>query len=139
MSTVRSWLPVMNENKNFKEETGWNVILKQIYIVLMTPKGSRTWQPDFGSDIFKYIFEHDDQKTAIENEVRTAFKWLPHIALVKCEVTIIPLTGRSGSAAHINLLVEWNKEQLPIGMAIPTTLDSIDGTVYDIELRQITA
>lgn len=132
---IKSWFPIADESGNFKEESGWNVILKQIYTVLMTPIGTRQWQPEFGSHLQEYLFAHSDSKDEISNDVRQSFKWLPHVTLISCDVTIESLTSRSGVSAKIDLVVEYENEQLPIGLVIPSNLDSLDGTIYDIGLR----
>lgn len=136
MSTIYSWLPTPDESGNFKKESGWNVILKQIYMVLMTPKNSRQWQPDFGSRIHEYLFEHTDNKDAIESEVRSSFAWLPHVKLVAVSVTVDMDTGRGGAVARVDITVEWNNEQLPVGIVIPSNLDDLDGSIYNIGLKQ---
>ena len=136
MATIVNWLPALDETGNFEKESGWNIILKEIYLVLMTPQGSRCWQPTFGTRIHEYLFEHDDKKVEIENEIKNSFKWLPHVKLVSCVVTMIPLSGRSGSAAHVNLVIEWNNSRLPMGITIPSTLDDIDGSIYNVGMVQ---
>lgn len=129
---IKSWFPIKDESGNFKMETEWSVILKQIYTVFMTPKGTRQWQPEFGSNIHEYIFEHTTSKEEIMNEIYQCFKWLPHITLEEYDVEISPMGGRYGYVANIYLKVSYNNQSLPFKMYIPNRLDGTEGTIYSV-------
>lgn len=129
---IKSWFPIKDESGNFTEETGWQVILKQIFTVFMTPKGTRQWQPEFGSNIHEYIFEHTSSKQELMNEIYRCFKWLPHITLEEYDVQLNPMSGKSGYAAEIYLKVSYNNQSLPFNIYIPNQLDGTEGTIYSV-------
>lgn len=52
--------------------------------LLLTRKGQRLYNPDFGTDLLRYIFEPEDYLTLtdIKNEVTTSVqKYLPNLAI----------------------------------------------------------
>jgi phage baseplate assembly protein W len=58
--------------------------------LLLTRKGQRLYNPDFGTDLLKYIFEPNDTLTldAITDEVRTSVnKYLPNLNIKNLSVT----------------------------------------------------
>ena len=129
---IKSWFPIKDESGNFTMETGWPGILKQIYTVFMTPKGTRQWQPEFGSNIHEFIFEHTSSKQELMNEIFSCFKWLPHITLEEYDVEMFPMSGKFGYAAKIYLKISYNNQTLPFSMYIPNQLDGTEGTIYSV-------
>lgn len=62
-----------------------------IKIILFTSKGERVMRPDFGSDIFRYIFNVTDAMTIglLESEIEEAiYLWEPRVKDVKAMVTL---------------------------------------------------
>jgi len=62
-----------------------------MYNLLLTQKGERPMQPDFGTSIYGLLFEPitRDLKTLVEDEVRLAVEtWLPYVELVEVNVDI---------------------------------------------------
>jgi phage baseplate assembly protein W len=62
-----------------------------MYNLLLTQKGERPMQPDFGTRIYGLLFEQitRDLKTLVEDEIRTAVAdWLPYVELVEVTVDI---------------------------------------------------
>jgi len=58
--------------------------------LLLTRKGSRYYLPDFGTNIYQYIFEPLDDVTLgkIENEINDAIeKYIPNLKLNAVEIT----------------------------------------------------
>lgn len=58
--------------------------------LLLTSKGQRLYNPDFGTDLIKYIFEPNDSKTQgdIKDSVATAVKkYLPNLTITSLTVT----------------------------------------------------
>lgn len=132
-STLIGWYPEMGDNGDFKQELDWTVIIRQVYTVLMTAKGTRQWQPEFGCDIRKYLFDNNDAIDNIKSEIKNAFYWLPYIQLVNCDVTLEPMNGRAGFICKCDLLISWNNQTLPINLVVPPTLSDIEaGFIYKI-------
>ena len=62
-----------------------------MYNLLLTQRGERLMQPEFGTSIYGRLFEPitTDLKTEIEGEVREAVEtWLPYVELFDVEVNI---------------------------------------------------
>lgn len=58
--------------------------------LILTKKGERMMQPEFGCDVHKIIFENitDDSLANIQGSIRSAVKtWLPYIEVVDVQVT----------------------------------------------------
>ena len=56
--------------------------------LIVTPKGSRYFLPNFGTNLVKYIFDQMDQTTkiAIDREIREAVKeFIPNLRISKVE------------------------------------------------------
>lgn len=58
--------------------------------LILTKKGERVLQPEFGCDVHKIIFENitDDNLANIQGSVRSAIKiWLPYVEVIDVQVT----------------------------------------------------
>ena len=61
----------------------------RIMHILMTPKGQRIREPEFGTDLIKYIYDVNDKITwgEIEKDCKeTVTRWLPNVKLNKIEI-----------------------------------------------------
>jgi phage baseplate assembly protein W len=59
-----------------------------LLLLLLTERGERYYQPDYGTNLLKYIFEQNDQLTALEVEKeikRTVSKYIPSLTINKVE------------------------------------------------------
>ena len=58
----------MDLNASFKEK-----VKSEILHVIFTPKGQRYRNPDFGTDLIKYLFEPNDEEvwSKIKSEIKT--------------------------------------------------------------------
>ena len=67
------FIPYISSIGDFKRIRNINVILNSWNNILLTPLGSYIYDPNFGSDLYKLIFEPADAGTvaAIKNEVKT--------------------------------------------------------------------
>lgn len=57
--------------------------------LILTPKGQRLRQPDFGTDLIRYIYDQNDEMTwdAVRKEIQeTVTKYLPYVSLTNIEV-----------------------------------------------------
>lgn len=64
-------------NTSYKEK-----VRSEIVHIIFTPKGQRYRNPDFGTDLIKYIFEPNDEETwgKIRSEIREQVtKYLPRV------------------------------------------------------------
>ncbi len=63
-----------------------NAISSNLMLLLLTEKGSRYYDPEYGANLLKYIFEPSDGITHsdIEDDLKeTVRKYLPEVELVK--------------------------------------------------------
>jgi len=57
-----------------------------LLLLLVTQKGERYYEPDYGTDLLKYIFEPNDNITAtdVETEIKnTVSKYIPNLKINK--------------------------------------------------------
>ncbi|MCK5601522.1 GPW/gp25 family protein [Candidatus Pacearchaeota archaeon] len=69
---VADFSSVITPKGDFKRSTGLQVILRSWNNILNTPLRTASHDPDYGSELYKYVFEPLDDYTrkAIEDEVR---------------------------------------------------------------------
>lgn len=58
--TLRDYLSVVASIGDFKRISDLNVILNSWNNILLTPRGTYMHDPEFGSDLYKYVFEPSD-------------------------------------------------------------------------------
>lgn len=74
----------VDANSNVKEK-----VRSQLMHVVFTPKGQRLRNPEFGTDLIKYIFEQNDSTTweSVQNEVSESVKrWVPNTSINSIQV-----------------------------------------------------
>jgi len=71
--TLYDYLSVIAPQGDFKRIDKLNVILNSWNNILLTPRGTYLHDPEFGSDLYKYVFEPSDNISVegIKNEVAT--------------------------------------------------------------------
>lgn len=78
-----------SNNNYFKmNETTNEGLVSNLYLLLLTRKGERYYNPDFGTDLLKFIFEPNDNITIddIENSIKSDVeKYLPEITITNIE------------------------------------------------------
>ena len=97
--TASDWSPKLGEIGAVVEEA--DDIAQCIAVILNTPKGSRAHEPEFGSDLWRYLDYPVNE--AIPNIVREAIDaltiWEPRIKLV--------LVSPKVAGSQITLQIEW--------------------------------
>lgn len=70
-NTIRDYLAKISSRGDFKRIENLAVILSSWNNILLTPRRTYVNDPDFGSDLYKYVFEPADENTisAIRDEV----------------------------------------------------------------------
>lgn len=70
---IADYLSKISSKGDFARTTNINVILTSWNNILLTPRRSYTWDPDYGSDLYKMVFEPADNETVerIKDEVAT--------------------------------------------------------------------
>jgi len=88
-----------------------------MYNLLLTQKGERVMQPDFGTSIYGLLFEPITRniKDDLETEIRDAVDmWLPYVELVEVSVDIS------------NINIENNRIDIKIGFGLKRDLKEYD-------------
>lgn len=70
-----------------------NAIKSDLMHLILTRKGQRLYNPDFGTDLLKFIFEPDDNLTLsnLQQEIsKTVKKYLPNLSINYITVTPSP-------------------------------------------------
>lgn len=78
--------------------------------LLLTNKGERVMQPEFGCDLQNYIFENITEQTVtdIENTIRSSFGyWLPYIFIN--ELLVVPSEDNNRINITLSISLEGNK------------------------------
>lgn len=80
--TVNSFYKMNNTTKN--------AIISNLYFLLLTRKGERYYNPDFGTDLFRYLFEPNDSIS--EGEIKKSLyddvkKYIPQVDITDFSFT----------------------------------------------------
>jgi len=106
-----------NETRSFLQT---NQVSKDAYssnllLLLLTQKGERYYESDYGTNLLKYIFEPNDQITAsqVEDEIReTVSQYIPEVKITS--VTFNWLTDEEGyeiSENQLNVNIKFTYEE----------------------------
>ena len=88
---VHDYLPLISSIGDFKRINGLNVILNSWNNILLTPRGTYLHDPEFGSDLYKYVFEPSDDTTVegVKREIADRIQMYDDRAIIEdIEVTI---------------------------------------------------
>ena len=94
----------INLNKTYGEG-----IQSQVLHVIFTPKGQKLRDPDFGTDLIKYIFSQSDSSTfgSIKGEISSQIaKYVPEV-----EFRDISIYNSEGDDNSIVVMVEYGVKQ----------------------------
>ena len=109
---IEDYIATISSKGDFNKVKDFAVILNSWNNLLQTPRRSYTFDPDYGSDLYKYVFEPADSDTieGIEEEVNyrimqyddraritgVVVKFLPNLKGFTVDVTVSYL-GKTGS------------------------------------------
>jgi phage baseplate assembly protein W len=115
---------------DFQRVTDINTILNSWNNILITPKGTYPYDPEYGSDLYKLIFEPLDDETAqqIEREVVYTLQTYDNRASLE-DITISYLRGQKGFA--LDLAVNYKGETGNLSVVLTERLFSGFLTVGD--------
>jgi phage baseplate assembly protein W len=116
---VADYVPTISPQGDFKRVTNLDAILLSWNNILLTPLRTYTFDPDYGCDLYKMIFEQADQTTIdrIKTEVLSKLQYYDDRAKI-VSIDVQFLTNKKGFT--ISILLEYNGEQSNLGL----TLDS---------------
>jgi len=100
---------------DFKRIDGIQVILNSWNNILITPKRSYIFDPEYGSNLYKLVFEPADENTVekIQTEVIECIQKYDDRALIK-NVTINFLPNQKGFQVNIDVSYKGDQSQLQV-------------------------
>lgn len=125
---ISDYIPKIVAKGDFKRIDDLQVILNSWNNILMTPKGSYLLDPNYGSDIYKYVFEPADASTVegIQKETAGVISLYDSRARI-VDVSVSRIKDKKGYA--INITAEYK------GKVGSTTVIFDDTTFADFLTR----
>ncbi len=126
-STTADYIPIIAPSGDFKKLYGINAIFASWKNILMTQQGTYIFDPQYGSNILKLLFDPCDDETInrIKNEIYRCLSTYDDRATIT-DIDIYYLNGRKGF--EINITCEYNGEEEVLQTVI-------DETTYNSMLR----
>ena len=117
---------VISPSGDFTRITNLAVILRSWYKILITPTRTVDHDPEFGCDLYKYVFSPADEDTMndIIEEVSYAIRTYDNRAKLQ-GVSVSFLSNRKGFS--VNVVAEYNGQQGEIKTVIDETTFNILG------------
>lgn len=114
---LKDYISVISPSGEFSEIRDIDVILNSWTNILMTPKNSYLDDPDYGSELYKYIFAPADQRTIdrIEYEINYVIQKFDNRANID-NVDIKFTSDKKGFIVDVNVSYKGNKERLKLYM-----------------------
>lgn len=109
------YLQTIAPSGDFKQIQDINVILNSWNNILVTPLRTYQFDPNYGSDLYKLIFEPQDDQTrdAIVNEVVNAIQKFDSRASIK-DVKVSFLNNKKGFALAITVSYEKQEKTIKV-------------------------
>lgn len=114
-SKISDYAPVISSKGDFKKVTDLETIILSWNNILLTPTRTYTYDPEYGCDLYKKIFEPADEKTKeeIQREIITKLTtYDPRATITK--VTIEYLTNQKGFSVSVEASYQGSTEQLQV-------------------------
>jgi len=108
--TLHDYLSVIASRGDFKRIDNLNVIINSWNNILLTPKGTYLHDPEFGSDLYKYVFEPADAESTdgiIREVVERISLYDDRATIDDVEVDI----SNNGKRISIKLYIDYNGEK----------------------------
>lgn len=87
-----------------------DALTSNLVLLLLTEKGQRYYQPDYGINIRKYIFEPNDgiNQSDVEQEIRdTVRKYIPQLSISSVQIFTSADEDNNLNDNQINLLIDF--------------------------------
>jgi len=123
---IFDYLTVITSSGDFKRISNLNVIINSWNTILLTPKGTYLFDPEFGSDIHKLIFEPADSGTVerIKNEVEESLLTYDDRADIEnIEVFLKP----DGKSFQVDIEVSYEGEKGKLSVTFDDTTTMYQG------------
>lgn len=103
---LRDYIAIISSRGDFKRIEDLNVILTSWNNILLTPRRTYILDPEFGSDLYKYVFEPVDEDTieGIRNEIVERITFYDNRArIVNVDVRILA----SGKGYGVDIVADY--------------------------------
>jgi phage baseplate assembly protein W len=131
-------IPEMSSEGDFYVSKNIEVILQSIFVILVTPPGSRVWQPDFGCKLLNMIFslETDEILEEAKQEVKTALeKWEPRIKIRNVETEF--QGDRYSRGLLVTIKFTYNDRNYEYEFPVVEDQDMLSQTLYSLKVKKI--
>jgi len=120
-SKIADYVPTISPQGDFKRVTNLETILLSWNNILLTPLRTYTFDPTYGCELYKMVFEPADETTIdrIKNEVIEKLQYFDDRAKI-LSVDIQFLTNKKGFT--VSLVVEYEGQQSQLGLTIDDSL-----------------
>jgi phage baseplate assembly protein W len=127
-------LPMVSRNgRLFDQSYSTNVqALSNLHNLLLTNKGERIHQPEFGTDLLSHIFEQNevDLQDKIGNSIESAIRfWLPYITIAEMKIVRVAVASGYADPEHgvtVSLQIKINKDESAIPVTLLATQNAIE-------------
>lgn len=112
---VADYIPTISSQGDFKRTTNLDTILLSWNNILLTPVRTYTYDPEYGCELYKMIFEPADDSTIekIKNEILGKLQTYDDRARI-IGIEVQYLTNKKGFTVSINVDYEGERTQLGI-------------------------
>lgn len=114
-NTISDYVSTIAPVGDFKKIDGLEVVLNSWNNILITPKRSYIFDPEYGSNLYKLVFEPADENTIekIEVEVIETIQRYDDRASIKA-VNVIFLANKKGFQINIDVSYKGDTSQLQV-------------------------
>jgi phage baseplate assembly protein W len=98
------YIPVISSKGDFNKISDLSVILNSWSNILSTPRGTYTNNPQYGSELYKYVFDQADERTIekIRNEIKMSLSRYDDRAVIK-NIKIVFFSNMKGFLVEIEV------------------------------------
>jgi len=109
-SKIYDYLPKITASGDFKRIKGIDVIISSWNNILLTPRGTFLFDPEYGSELYKLVFEPVDDTTIerIKTEISSRLLIYDNRAEI---LSVDTLLKPNGKGYQINIVVEYEGEK----------------------------
>ncbi len=114
-TNISDFIPIISGVANFSKITNLEVILNSWNNILSTPLGTYLDNPDYGSELYKYVFEPQDLTTVelIKNEINDRLMAYDNRAIIK-KIDVVFYSNMKGFEVNINVSYSGEKGQMTL-------------------------
>lgn len=126
--------PYLDERGDFRKTEDINVVIRSIRTLLMTPLGHYPFDPTFGSELYKQVFEPFDEETIkkIDFEIRNRIEMYEDRCIID-DVNYAKTTD--GKTLIVNVLLDRNgvKGKLDLYLSPNQTMFGLEDALTDTD------